>query len=153
MSANLLFRFLLLLGLLGAMYLLISCGSKCSSSTSSSSDSTLTNNGKPAGALTISNEQKFDEAISAEGLTLVDFYATWCGPCKVMHPVLDEISKECATDVRVIKVDVDAQGMLAGIYRIQSIPTLILFKNGEVIWRQSGLVSKGTLIELIETYK
>ena len=85
--------------------------------------------------------ETFSEIINDNRLVLVDFFATWCGPCKMMHPVLEQLKGELGEDVRIIKLDVDRNEKLAAAYRIQSVPTLVLFRGGEVLWRQSGAVS------------
>ena len=82
--------------------------------------------------------EKFNEMINGEQLTLVDFFATWCGPCKMMHPILEQLKEKMGDDIRILKVDVDKNEALSMQYRIQSVPTLMLFKKGEVVWRQSG---------------
>lgn len=93
--------------------------------------------------------EKFNEIIKGEGLTLVDFFATWCGPCKMMHPVLEQLKDELGENVRVIKIDVDKNMDLSIQYRIQSVPTLMLFKNGAAVWRQSGVMSLNNLKSII----
>mgnify|MGYP001022330858 FL=1 len=93
--------------------------------------------------------EKFNEIIKGEGLTLVDFFATWCGPCKMMHPVLEQLKDELGESVRVIKIDVDKNMDLSMQYRIQSVPTLMLFKNGVAVWRQSGVMSLNNLKSII----
>ncbi|MGP1548564.1 MAG: thioredoxin [Prevotella sp.] len=93
--------------------------------------------------------EKFNEIIKGEGLTLVDFFATWCGPCKMMHPVLEQLKDELGESVRVIKIDVDKNMDLSMQYRIQSVPTLMLFKNGAAVWRQSGVMSLNNLKSII----
>ncbi len=93
--------------------------------------------------------EKFNEIIKGEGLTLVDFFATWCGPCKMMHPVLEQLKDELGESVRVIKIDVDKNMDLSIQYRIQSVPTLMLFKNGAAVWRQSGVMSLNNLKSII----
>lgn len=93
--------------------------------------------------------EKFNEIIKGEGLTLVDFFATWCGPCKMMHPVLEQLKDELGESVRVIKIDVDKNMDLSIQYRIQSVPTLMLFKNGVAVWRQSGVMSLNNLKSII----
>ncbi len=80
----------------------------------------------------------FSEIINADQLTLVDFFATWCGPCKMMHPVLEQLKEEMGDRLRIIKVDVDKNQGAAASYRVQSVPTLMLFRKGEMLWRQSG---------------
>ena len=93
--------------------------------------------------------EKFNEILKGEGLTLVDFFATWCGPCKMMHPVLEQLKDELGESVRVIKIDVDKNMDLSIQYRIQSVPTLMLFKNGAAVWRQSGVMSLNNLKSII----
>ena len=76
--------------------------------------------------------EKFNEMINGEQLTLVDFFATWCGPCKMMHPILEQLKEKMGDDIRILKVDVDKNEALSMQYRIQSVPTLMLFKKGEI---------------------
>lgn len=93
--------------------------------------------------------EKFNEMINGEQLTLVDFFATWCGPCKMMHPILEQLKKKMGDDIRILKVDVDKNEALSMQYRIQSVPTLMLFKKGEMLWRQSGAMSLNDLMQKI----
>ena len=90
--------------------------------------------------------EKFNEMISGEQLTLVDFFATWCGPCKMMHPILEQLKEKMGDDIRILKVDVDKNEALSMQYRIQSVPTLMLFKKEEMLWRQSGAMSLNDLM-------
>lgn len=94
----------------------------------------------------------FKTIISTEPLVLVDFFATWCGPCKMMHPVLESVKEQMGDKVRILKVDVDKNEALSEQYRIQSVPTLMLFKDGEMVWRQSGAMTKADLIQVINQY-
>ena len=93
--------------------------------------------------------EKFNEMINGEQLTLVDFFATWCGPCKMMHPILEQLKEKMGYDIRILKVDVDKNEALSMQYRIQSVPTLMLFKKGEMLWRQSGAMSLNDLMQKI----
>ena len=96
-------------------------------------------------------ELNFDE-LTNEGLVLVDFYADWCGPCKMIAPVLEEIDKEDA-DLNIVKVDVDAQGVLAQRYGVMSIPTLVLFKDGKKVDQMIGFVPKPNLVQFYSKHK
>lgn len=91
----------------------------------------------------------FNEIINSSKPTLVDFYADWCGPCKVQSPILKEVSHEAGDKVRVIKIDIDKNNLVASKYQIRSVPTLILFKNGQPVWRQSGVANKQQLLSVI----
>lgn len=91
----------------------------------------------------------FNDIINGNQLTLVDFFATWCGPCKQMHPVLEQLKASEGENLRIIKLDVDKNEALASAYRIQSVPTLMLFRNGELLWRQSGAMSLADLKALL----
>lgn len=93
--------------------------------------------------------EKFNEMINGELLTLVDFFATWCEPCKMMHPILEQLKEKMGDDIRILKVDVDKNEALSMQYRIQSVPTLMLFKKGEMLWRQSGAMSMNDLMQKI----
>lgn len=93
--------------------------------------------------------ENFNDIINGNQLTLVDFFATWCGPCKQMHPVLEQLKASEGENLRIIKLDVDKNETLAGAYRIQSVPTLMLFRNGELLWRQSGAMSLADLKALL----
>lgn len=93
--------------------------------------------------------EKFNDIINSEQLTLVDFFATWCGPCKTMHPVLEQLKGEMGDGIRIIKVDVDRNEGVAQQYRVQSVPTLMLFKGGQMLWRQSGAIGLGDLKAVI----
>ena len=93
--------------------------------------------------------EKFNEMINGEQLTLVDFFATWCGPCKMMHPILEQLKEKMGDDIRILKVDVDKNEAPSMQYRIQSVPTLMLFKKGEILWRQSGAMSLNDLMKKI----
>ena len=94
--------------------------------------------------------EKFNEIINSNQLTLVDFYATWCGPCKHMHPVLEQLKSDLGDAIRIIKIDVDKNEEVSAAFRIQYVPTLMLFRNGQVLWRQSGAMSLNDLKNIID---
>lgn len=93
----------------------------------------------------------FQELIKQKTPVLVDFYADWCGPCKMQNPILEKVSKEFSGKVKVIKVDVDKNSRAATKYQVRSIPTLILFKEGEIVWRQAGLANENQLRDLFKS--
>lgn len=88
---------------------------------------------------------KFKDIVQSDVPTLVDFYATWCGPCKMMHPVLEDLKKQMGTNIRILKIDVDKNQDVAAQFKVRGVPTFVLFKNGEVLWRESGAFPLGTL--------
>ena len=92
----------------------------------------------------------FSEIIKSEKPTLVDFYATWCSPCVTMGPILESVSKEIGSGAKILKVDIDKNMEAAKEYGVRSVPTLILFKEGEIVWRQSGVTQKDLLVETIQ---
>jgi thioredoxin 1 len=93
----------------------------------------------------------FSELIKSDKPVLVDFYADWCGPCKVMSPILQEV-KSNLTYATIVKIDIDKNQKTAERFNIMAVPTLLLFKNGEVVWRQSGVIPSSKLEELIKYY-
>ena len=93
---------------------------------------------------------KFKDLVNSSPLVLVDFFADWCGPCKMLSPVLQEVASERKGKVKIIKVNVDKNKMLATEMAIRGVPTLMLYKNGKQVWRQSGVPQKHQLLQLID---
>ena len=91
----------------------------------------------------------FNEIINSEKPTLVDFYATWCGPCQMLTPILEGVSTEVGDNAKVLKIDIEKNMETASQYGVRSVPTLILFKEGKEVWRQTGLTQKNVLVETI----
>lgn len=96
--------------------------------------------------------ETFNDVISEDRLVLVDFFATWCQPCKMMHPILEQVKATLGDKIRIIKVDVDKYGQTAAQYGIQAVPTLILFRKGQILWRQSGAMTKADFLAIINQY-
>ncbi|HKK47237.1 MAG TPA: thioredoxin [Balneolaceae bacterium] len=94
----------------------------------------------------------FSELIKGETPVLVDFYADWCGPCKMMKPILKDLKKKVGDDVTIIKIDVDRNQEAAVKYQIRGVPTLMLFKGGDVKWRQAGVVQANQLKSVIDQF-
>jgi thioredoxin 1 len=94
----------------------------------------------------------FNEMIQGDKPVLVDFAAEWCGPCKMMTPILKDVKQELGESITIIKVDVDQSPQAAQAYQVQGVPTLILFKNGKTLWRQSGVVNKPALVGIIKKF-
>ena len=93
---------------------------------------------------------KFSELINQDKPVLVDFFAEWCGPCKMMSPILKEVKDSLGESVAIIKIDVDKNQELAAKYQVKGVPTLLLFKQGKQVWRQSGLVQKNDLLSILK---
>ena len=94
----------------------------------------------------------FDQIIDSDKPVLVDFTAAWCGPCKMMAPILKDVKQELGEAVKIVKIDVDQNPGTAMEYQIQGVPTLILFKDGKPMWRQSGVVPKAGLVSVIKKF-
>jgi thioredoxin 1 len=95
---------------------------------------------------------KFGELIQGDKPVLVDFSAEWCGPCKMMPPILKDVKKSLGENVTILKIDVDKNPQVANAYQIQGVPTLIVFQNGQVKWRQSGVVSAPQLQQILQQF-
>lgn len=95
--------------------------------------------------------ENFQQIIQSDEPVLVDFYADWCGPCKAMDPVILEVARELKGKARVIKVNIDNARSAAEQYNIQAVPTYMIFKNGQTVWRHAGMIDKKSLIRTIES--
>lgn len=95
----------------------------------------------------------FSDIINQDKPVLIDFFAEWCGPCKMMSPILKDVKKELGDTITIIKIDVDKNQALANKYQVRGIPTLILFKSGKQLWKQSGLIQKDEIINTLTTHR
>ena len=96
--------------------------------------------------------ETFNDIVAGGKPVLVDFYATWCQPCKIMHPVLEQVKQEFGDRLRIIKLDIDKNEAIAAKYGIQAVPTLMLFNNGDIAWRNSGAMMKQELARIISEH-
>ena len=95
---------------------------------------------------------KFNDIINSNDLVLVDFYADWCGPCKMMSPILQDVKSNLGDAVKIIKVNVDQHQDLASHFMVRGVPTLMLFKKGKMLWRQSGVLSANDLTAIVNNH-
>lgn len=95
---------------------------------------------------------KFANLINSEQLTLIDFSAEWCGPCKMLAPILKQVKDEMGDSLKIVKIDVDKNQSLANAYQVRGVPTMIFFKNGEQLWRKSGVLQKGEIVQLAKSF-
>lgn len=96
-------------------------------------------------------KSSFNEIIKGEKPVLVDFSAEWCGPCKMLGPILKEVKAEMGDSIKIVKIDVDKNQQLASKFQVRGVPTMILFRNGDQLWRQSGVLQKSDLIQVIKS--
>ena len=94
----------------------------------------------------------FSKIVNSGSRVLIDFYADWCGPCKMLAPILEQVKEEMGDNVKIYKIDVDKNPRIAGKYNVRGVPTMLLFKDGKPVWRQSGVLQKGEIIEVIESH-
>jgi len=95
---------------------------------------------------------EFNELIKSSKPTLVDFYTDWCGPCKVLSPIIEDVKKDLGEGATVLKVNIDNNVDVARMYQIRSIPTLMVFKEGEIVWRQNGVPQKEMIVESVKKF-
>ncbi|WP_378187619.1 thioredoxin [Aquimarina sp. W85] len=98
-------------------------------------------------------KSSFNKLIDSSTPVLIDFFADWCGPCKMLGPILKEVKKDLGDQIKIIKIDVDANQNLATQYQVRGVPTMLLFKNGKQVWRQSGVLQKNDIIQVINSHK
>ncbi|WP_150452332.1 thioredoxin [Arenibacter lacus] len=96
-------------------------------------------------------KSSFNEILNSDTPVLIDFFATWCGPCKTLSPILESVKKEMGDTVKIIKIDVDNNAALASKYQVRGVPTILLFKNGKQLWRGSGVLQKDEIVNIIRT--
>ena len=97
-------------------------------------------------------KRSFSNIIDSEIPVLVDFHADWCGPCKMLAPILKQVKDQLAESVKIVKIDVDKNQSLASKYQVRGVPTMLLFKNGKQVWRQSGVLQKDEIVRSIQSY-
>ncbi|MDA1288621.1 MAG: thioredoxin [Flavobacteriia bacterium] len=95
----------------------------------------------------------FETILKGDELVLIDFFATWCGPCKMMSPILDQLKKRSGNKVRILKVDVDKNPKIAASYQVRGVPTLVLMKSETILWRQSGVVELHALEQVLQQHQ
>lgn len=97
-------------------------------------------------------KSSFNNIIHSETPVLVDFHANWCGPCKMLAPILKDVKSELGERIKIIKIDVDKNQSLASKYQVKGVPTMLIFKNGQQVWRQSGVLQKNQIVKAIEPH-
>ena len=97
-------------------------------------------------------KSSFNDIITSNQPVLVDFYADWCGPCKMLAPILKEVKQDLKDSIKIVKIDVDKNQVLASKYQVRGVPTMMLFKNGKQLWRQSGVLQKHDIIAVINQH-
>ncbi len=94
----------------------------------------------------------FQNIIDSKTPVLVDFFADWCGPCKMLAPILKQVKEELGDSVKIVKIDVDKNQALANQYQVRGVPTMLLFKNGKQVWRQSGVLQKNDIVNVVKSH-
>lgn len=96
-------------------------------------------------------KSSFSKIIDSEIPVLVDFHADWCGPCKMLAPILKQVKDEMGESIKIVKIDVDKNQSIASKYQVRGVPTMLLFKNGKQLWRQSGVLQKDAIVQIIKS--
>lgn len=97
-------------------------------------------------------KSSFKDIVNSEEVVLVDFFGTWCGPCQALMPILKDVKEDLGDAIKIVKIDIDKNQELATKYQVRSVPTMILFKDGEPKWRQSGVLQKKDIINVVNTH-
>lgn len=97
-------------------------------------------------------KDSFSNIINSETPVLVDFHADWCGPCKMLAPILKQVKEEMGNALKIVKIDVDKNQSLASTYQVRGVPTMLLFKNGKQVWRQSGVLQKNDIVRVVQQH-
>lgn len=97
-------------------------------------------------------KSSFKDIVNSENVVLVDFFGTWCGPCQALMPILKDVKEDLGDAIKIVKIDIDKNQELATKYQVRSVPTMILFKDGEPKWRQSGVLQKKDIINVVNTH-
>lgn len=97
-------------------------------------------------------KSNFNAIINSETPVLIDFFADWCGPCKMLAPILKQVKEDLGEDIKIIKIDVDENQLLAAKYQVRGVPTMLLFKSGKQVWRQSGVLQKDQIVSIVKQY-
>ncbi|MRX66198.1 thioredoxin [Maribacter luteus] len=98
-------------------------------------------------------KSSFGDIINSDTPVLVDFFADWCGPCKMLAPILKDVKSELGDSIKIVKIDVDKNPSIASKYQVRGVPTMLLFKNGKQLWRQSGVLQKRDIVQIIQSHK
>ncbi len=98
-------------------------------------------------------KRSFNEILDSEIPVLVDFHADWCGPCKILAPILKQVKDEIGESVRIVKIDVDKNPSIASKFQVRGVPTMLLFKKGKQLWRQSGVLQKDEIVKIIRSHQ
>ena len=97
-------------------------------------------------------KSSFSKIIDSEIPVLVDFYADWCGPCKMLAPILKQVKDEMGEAIKIVKIDVDKNKSIASKYNVRGVPTMLLFKKGKQLWRQSGVLQKNDIVQVVKSH-